>query len=119
MNRFIIILSLLFNFLYFKSSAGNITDTIPKFQARLVVSFNSICCGIDAQKHTKFIRFLKKNEKITHSKIDWGKEGEIDYGFKLNELSPEEQNKFIKKVKKLLGTNSRLITIQENITCPR
>ena len=121
MNRLVIALLLLFSFSHLKSDADTnySLDTLPKFQARLVVSFNSICCGIDAKMHTKFTRFLKKNDNITYSKIYWGKEGEIDYCFKLGELSTEEQNKFVKKVKKTLGTNSRLITIQENINCPR
>ena len=95
-------------------------DSIPqKFEARLVVSFNSICCGIDAKKHNDLLRFLKKYPTVTYSKISWGKQGELDYCFKLSELNPREQEKFIKKVKKLLGADSRFITIQENISCPR
>ena len=116
-----LIILFLFSCLSLQAKSSNcFSDSIPqKFQARLVVSFNSICCGINAKKHNDLLRFLKKYPTVTYSKINWGKQGELDYCFKLSELKPEEQERFIKKVKKLLGADSRFITIQENISCPR
>ena len=94
-------------------------DSIQKFQSRITISFNSICCGIDQEKHKKFLRFVKNYKpSVSYSTITWGKEGERDYCFKLTELSPPAQKKFLKKIKRLLG-DSRLVTIQENISCPR
>lgn len=63
--------------------------------------------------------FLGKHKKtIEYTTYNWGEEGEIDYCFLLNELTPKEQAIFIKKAKKLFG-NVRTIGTYENIFCPR
>lgn len=88
---------------------------------RLVVSFFSICCGIDNKAQEDLDRFIKRYEKtkrkqLTKSAIHWGKEGEIDYCLKLSELSPKEQRKFISQVRALLK-RSKLVHINENAAC--
>jgi hypothetical protein len=89
--------------------------------SRLVVSFYSICCGIDHQAQEKLDKFINNYEKakgkqLTRSAVRWGKEGEIDYCLKLSELSPREQKKFISKVRSLLK-RSKLVHINENVAC--
>jgi hypothetical protein len=89
--------------------------------SRLVVSFYSICCGIDHNARKKLDRFINNYEKakgqqITKATIHWGKEGEIDYCFKLPELSPKEQKRFISRVRRVLR-KSKLVHINENASC--
>jgi len=89
--------------------------------SRLVVSFYSICCGIDHKAQEKLDNFIKRYEKakgkpLAKAAVRWGKEGEIDYCLKLSELSPKEQKKFIAQVRVLLKT-SKLVNINENAAC--
>lgn len=88
---------------------------------RLVVSFYSICCGIDLKAQEKLDDFIKRYEKakgkqLTKAAVRWGKEGEIDYCLQLSELSRKEQKRFISKVRLLL-TRSKLVSIKENVAC--
>jgi len=91
--------------------------------SRLIVSFYSICCGIDQQAQEKFDKFISNYEKskgkqLSKSATRWGREGEIDYCLKLSELSRSEQKKFISKVRTLLKS-SKLVNINENTVCER
>jgi len=93
--------------------------TDKKVIARFIVSFNSICCGIDHKKNEEFLNFLGKYKNSpAYTTYNWGEEGEMDYCFFLKEMTEKEQDAFIKKARKLLG-NSRLIGTYENISCPR
>lgn len=88
---------------------------------RLVVSFYSICCGIDQKAKEKLDGFIRQYEKakgkqLTKAAVRWGREGEIDYCLKLSELSPREQKRFIAKVRLLLK-RSKLVHINENVAC--
>ena len=89
--------------------------------SRLVVSFYSICCGIDHKAQENLDKFIKRYEKakgkrLTKAAVRWGREGEIDYCFKLSELSRREQKRFISKVRLLLK-ESKLVHINENVAC--
>ena len=89
--------------------------------SRVVVSFYSICCGIDQKAQKKLDEFIKHYEKakgkqLTKATVRWGREGEIDYCLKLSELSPREQKRFIAKVRLLLK-RSKLVHINENVAC--
>ncbi len=88
---------------------------------RLVVSFYSICCGIDSKAQEDLDKFIKRYEKtnrkqLTKAAVHWGKEGEIDYCLKLSELSRREQKRFISQVRLLLK-RSKLVHINENAAC--
>ncbi len=89
--------------------------------SRLVVSFYSICCGIDHEAKEKLDGFIKQYEKskgkqLTKTATSWGREGEIDYCLPLSELSSREQKRFISKVRVLLK-KSKLVHINEKATC--
>ena len=89
--------------------------------SRLVVSFYSICCGIDHKAQEDLDKFIKRYEKakgkqLTKAAVHWGKEGEIDYCLKLSELSLREQKRFIAQVRLLLK-KSKLVHINENVAC--
>jgi len=84
---------------------------------RLVVSFYSIGEGIDSKNKENFDVFLKnRSQKIIFEQTPWGREGEVDYCFKLNELTSPEQTDFVKKAKEILG-KSTLVRINENEKC--
>ena len=85
---------------------------------RFVVSFISIGSGIDKKAKSQYEQFLKdfelkKNVTISYEKKYWGREGEINFCFMLNELKKEEQESFILQSKNLLA-NSTLVRFQES-----
>ncbi len=92
-----------------------------EWKSRLVVSFYSICCGINRQAQEKFDKFItgyekKRGKRLAKTAIRWGKEGEIDYCLRLSELSPRERKIFIYRVRLLLK-RSKLVHINENVPC--
>lgn len=93
------------------------TISQEKEKYRLTVSFYSIGQGTDSEHHQKFKDYLKNySPDIKFEQIAWGREGEQDYCLKLMELSPKEQEKFIKNVRILLE-KSDLVHIKENEEC--
>lgn len=85
---------------------------------KLVVSFISIGQGTDPEAAgllaTALAEFrASKGKSPTYIMIPWGREGEVDYCFILNELAPTEQREFIGFMKQKLGVRP-LIQIQEN-----
>lgn len=97
-----------------------LTDSSSKDVTRFTVSFSSICCGINHKKRDALLLFANKYKPggIIYTAHSWGHEGEVDYCFRLNELSEKEQQQFIKKSRKLLGKD-RTIGTFEHIVCPR
>lgn len=88
---------------------------------RLIVSFISFANGIDYESKNKIVEFIsdyeeKKGVNIAKEVIHWGREGEVDYCFKLTEISQSEQKKFISKIK-LLSLESQRIQLRENSPC--
>lgn len=94
-------------------------DSIHKSDVyRLIVSFISIGEGRDEKLKLNFDAYIVQYEK-THNKIltidkyTWGREGEIDYCFWLNNLTQQEQSAFIEDAKKIFG-QSKLVFTKEN-----
>ncbi|MBV9959140.1 MAG: hypothetical protein JO360_12005 [Acidobacteria bacterium] len=92
-----------------------------KRNPRLIVSFYSICCGIDLPAKEKLDGFISQYEKrnrkrIAKSTVHWGKEGEVDYCLPLSNLSGKEQRRFISQVRSLLR-GSKQVNIKENEAC--
>lgn len=93
---------------------------IPKMKYRLVISFVSICCGIDHEAKEKVEKAIidyerAKGVKLERETSSWGEEGEIDYGFMLAELSTDEQEKFVAKINSLTE-KIELVNVTENHT---
>jgi hypothetical protein len=85
---------------------------------RLIVSFISIGEGIDSKARQSLDSMLnswkeKKNKEIIAEMMPWGREGEVDYCFKLNELSAQEQTDLVNEVMTAFKGNS-LVQISEN-----
>ena len=120
MKYFVLNLALCLSLMSFPSFAhGQIQTGEPT--TRLVVSFYSICCGIDQKARERLDRFIRRYEKakgkqLTKAEVRWGREGEVDYCLKLSELSRREQRRFISNVRRLLK-RSKLVHINENVAC--
>ena len=93
MKYFVLNLALFLSLMGLSSFAHGQTQASEQ-TSRLVVSFYSICCGIDHKAKEKLDEFIKRYEKakgkpLTKAAVRWGREGEIDYCLKLSELSSE------------------------------
>ena len=86
---------------------------------RLVVSFISIGAGTDPEAKAILEAYvydykLKNNKVVSYYMIPWGREGEVDCCFPLDELNASEQNNFIDGLKKVIQ-GKELIQITENM----
>lgn len=88
---------------------------------RFIVSFISKGGGIDSKTIEKFTKFVKEFEQkkglvLSNDIINWGKEGESDYCFKLSELNANDQITFINESKALLKESDLVITEENKIS---
>lgn len=89
--------------------------------SRLIVSFISIGEGTDFKAKDSMDVFLRNYEQasgkaVKFEAVPWGREGEVDYCFVLNELSEKEQKKFVADIRSRLSF-SQLVQISENQPC--
>jgi hypothetical protein len=89
----------------------------------VVVSFNSICCGVPSNAPVmKLTGSFKKQYKIKQVAVDsigpMGREGEYFLAFRLKEFSKAQKIKFIQQLKKTAATmeDNGLAEIKENET---
>ncbi len=95
------------------SSVAKIQDENPKY--RLAISFISIGTGIDSKTYKKVDSFLvAQPKKLVCIDQAWGREGEFDKYFLLNELSSKQQRSLIGQLKKICEGNEMVI-ISENV----
>ncbi len=85
---------------------------------RLLVTFASIGAGIDPNGKTMLDGYInsfkeKSGKLVKYGTLAWGREGEYDCEFSLNELNLNEQTDFIKGLKNLFEGN-QIIQIEEN-----
>lgn len=86
---------------------------------RLVVSFISIGAGTDPEAKSILEAYiydykLKNNKVVSYFMIPWGREGEVDCCFPLDELNASEQNNFIEGLNKVIQ-GKELIQVNENM----
>lgn len=99
-----------------------IENKIDTNNCRFVISFYSIGQGSEYLISNAFedsigSYSLKFGKNIDYKKTSWGREGEIDFCLKLNELSPEEQKEFISMTRSQLKI-AKWVNIFENYPCP-
>mgnify|MGYP006902761593 FL=1 len=100
-----------------EKDTDSVEEVVNEETSRFIVSFYSPGNGIDRPAKTKFDKFLGDFEPaITYSTTRWGREGEVDYCFDLEELNAEEQEAFIEEVKQLLA-KSKKVRFSENELC--
>lgn len=93
------------------------TDTNYRFS----VSFISIGAGTDKKAKQQYDQYIAEYEqknkvKLNYETTNWGREGEVDYCFKLEELDKKMQELFVAETKEILKSSS-LVRYQENMTC--
>lgn len=93
-------------------------DILSKPIHRLVVSFISIGAGTYNKGGEMMMRYIEERQnkykvKLTSVSKAWGREGEWDQIFSLEELNQQQQVDFINGLKELFGGN-QLILILEN-----
>jgi len=94
------------------------SPTTTEKNIRLVVTFASIGAGIDEKGKTLLDGYInsfkeKSGKLVKYGTLAWGREGEYDCEFSLNELNLNEQTDFVKGLKKIFEGN-QLIQIEEN-----
>lgn len=93
------------------------TQENPKIY-RLIVSFKSKGAGTPSEQRSAFLNYVDNHpQKPAYQTVLWGREGESDYCFDLNELSSKKDLVvFLEEVKKITsGTD--LVDISENAEC--
>ncbi len=97
-----------------KKLAATATAISSTTASRLVVSFISKGAGIDLKSQENIHSYIDKHrKKPAFEERRWGREGEVDYVFKLTELNADEQKIFIDEVKKLI-INVDMVFVREN-----
>ena len=101
------------------SAKENVIDTNNN---RLVIMFYSIGQGSEYVLSNAFedsigSYSLKFGKNIDYKKTLWGREGEIDFCLKLNELTTSEQAEFIALTRAQLKS-AKWVNIFENYPCP-
>lgn len=104
------------------TSTANSEKVLPATGKYLLsVSFISMGAGIDHAAKKKYDQYIKDFgskyiKGIAHETVGWGREGEVDYCFRLTELETVKKKLFIAETKKMLASNE-LIQITENTAC--
>lgn len=93
--------------------------TGPYPEQNFKVSFFSTGTGID-QGARNFVDIMIKKytadgATLPHIKTSWGKEGEVDYCFKLQDWSPEVFKKFFEELN--TGLKDKQVHITKNVEC--
>ena len=66
--------------------------------------------------HRKSEYEKEKAVQLAKEVVRWGREGELDYCFKLSELSKEDQEDFVSGIKPLAGGSKQTVVV-ENAPC--
>ena len=93
----------------------------PEIRYRFIVSLISIGEGTDLKAGSDLMNYLaeyKKNTgiELSYTPVPWGREGEADLCFVLNELDEAAQAQFVSEVRERIGM-SALVQFAENETC--
>ena len=88
---------------------------------RFIVSFYSIGSGVEQKQIDKLWNFIteygtKIGKEFSYHVMPWGREGEKDFCFSLEELTIRQQKDFISGVKSALQT-AQWVHYSENVPC--
>lgn len=101
------------------SSSSSLTETKAVEQTyRIIVSFISKGTGVDRPKVESFLKYVETHpKKPVYEKIQWGREGEMDFCFLLTELNKSEAATFIETIKTEMKS-SDMVFVTENTVAP-
>lgn len=93
-------------------------EIVTTDQCRLVISFISKGRGIDRDTKKNVLAYIENYNKthsltLVYETVRWGREGEVDFCFALEELKKRQQVKFIDELKTLVQ-KSDCVRISEN-----
>ncbi len=96
-------------------------DSVSPVVYNLIVSFFSTHAGIDGKARAKFLDYKNSFEhfemtKIGVEEVHWGREGEIDYCMKLEELYATQFVRFIDGLKETMK-DFKSVRIYEKSIC--
>ncbi|MCC6384611.1 MAG: hypothetical protein LC117_03005 [Bacteroidia bacterium] len=96
-------------------------DKLKQTKWRLIVSFISIGEGTDLAAQEQFDKYIdewRKNKgmNVSYLSVPWGREGEVDFCFRLDEMDSSLSAQFISGMKDRLKGSS-LIRISEYEQC--
>lgn len=111
--RFVVILSIAIQLFACKNSTSTV-DTSENNAIDLYLSFISKGAGIDGSAKEKvdaIIHQFELDNKLTIDKevIKWGREGEKDYCFQLDNLSKKKKKAFIALIEKTVLNNDKIL----------
>lgn len=98
----------IFALLYGKSNVIHAQSDSKKYD--MVISFISTGSGIDAASFEKVSNYLNGNSKLKMEKLNWGREGEVDFYLDFDGLKRKEKKSIRKELIKLTE-NKELIQV--------
>ncbi len=103
MSRFILLL-LVFSSCSTPEQVNELAYSKDANVCNLNVSFRSIGAGIDRKSYKIFLTYLEEFEneekiKLSYEQLFWGREGEMDYCFKYENLTQKQIQKLEKEIK--------------------
>jgi hypothetical protein len=105
-----------------KARNTGIVDPIPAVEdtnaTRLVVSFISKGEGIDYKTKDEFEKWLGMRGNVTWETTSWGREGEVNFCFRLSNMQTREQDIFVRDVRTFF-TDKELVLVSEWAPCDR
>lgn len=85
---------------------------------RLVVSFISKGQGTDGKTKEEFEKWLGERPQYTYEKTSWGREGEVNYCFRLTNIDGRQQEVFIRDVRTFMADKD-LVIVSEWEKCDK
>lgn len=85
---------------------------------RLVVSFISKGEGIDYKTEESFKAWLAERPQFTYEVTHWGREGEVNYCFRMSNIDGRQQEVFVRDVRTFM-TDKELVIVSEWAKCDR
>jgi hypothetical protein len=94
------------------SNDVSVSDKVVKY--RVIISFISKGAGTDSKLNENITNYIAAQSKHPANVVlKWGREGENDQCYLLNELTKEEQKTFVAGLKKIVN-GSDMVLIVEN-----
>jgi hypothetical protein len=102
--------------------ATNPRVDLPDSMYRVIVSFISIGSGTDAAAIEKLEVLINQHQQnfgmpVAREEIAWGREGEVDYCFKLLGQDKKAKDNFVRELREAFKDN-KLVQITENAPAP-
>ncbi len=112
LNLYIIVLALVAGFFLWGEKRHDV-----------VVSFGSVCCGIDMEANLRLEALVSRFERshpgqVRVKKAPWGMEGEVDYCIDLRGMPLSQRNEFAREARGIVAASTlHTVTLREGSIC--